>query len=84
MGNVPFVDFAGAELLLHLRATYAELGIELRLAEAHGTVVEAVRRLHSPHAAGLADTNQTVDSVLNEWRHADRPGAIKKPPAGTH
>jgi MFS superfamily sulfate permease-like transporter len=78
MGNVPHVDFAGAELLVHLRATYVERGIELRLAEAHGTVVEAVRRLHSPHAAGLAETNQTVDSVLNDWRRADRPGAIKQ------
>jgi len=78
MGNVPHVDFAGAELLVHLRAAYVERGIELRLAEAHGTVVEAVRRLHSPHAAGLAETNQTVDSVLNNWRRADRPGAIKQ------
>jgi SulP family sulfate permease len=76
MGNVPYVDFAGAEFLLHLRATYLELGIELRLAEAHGTVVEAVRRLHSPHAVGIAQANQTVDAVLNDWRQSDRAGAI--------
>jgi sulfate permease, SulP family len=68
MGNVPHVDLAGAELLAHLRATYAARGIELRLAETRGEVREALRRLHTPHAAGLAETNQTVDGILNQRR----------------
>jgi high affinity sulfate transporter 1 len=68
MGNVPHVDFAGAELLVGLRQTSVERGIEFRLAETHGEVREALRRLHSPHAAGLAEANQTVDDVLNLWR----------------
>jgi len=68
MGNVPHVDLAGAELLVHLRATFVERGLDFRLAETHGEVREALRRLASPHAAGLAEANQTVDGILNQWR----------------
>jgi SulP family sulfate permease len=68
MGNVPFVDLAGAELLVDLRLTLATRGIDLRLAEVHGEVREAMRRLGSEHAAGLAEAHQTVDDVLRKWR----------------
>jgi high affinity sulfate transporter 1 len=68
MGMVPHVDLAGAELLVHLRATHTERGIEFQLAETHGEVREAVRRLNSPHAIGLAEANQTVDSIVSLWR----------------
>jgi len=68
MGNVPYVDLAGAELLVDLRLTLARRGIELRLAEVHGEVREAMRRLGREHAAGFAEANQTVDDVLSKWR----------------
>ena len=68
MGNVPYVDLAGAEFLMALRLTLRQQGIDLRLAEAHGTVREAMKRLGHEHAAGLAEANQTVDDVLNKWR----------------
>jgi high affinity sulfate transporter 1 len=68
MGNVPHVDLAGAELLVDLRATYAKRGIQLRLAETHGEVNAALRRLSHAHAADLAETNQTVDGILSQWR----------------
>jgi SulP family sulfate permease len=70
MGNVPFVDLAGAELLADLHATLQEQGIDFRLAETHGTVREALRRLHHPHAHGLAEANQTVDDILKRWRES--------------
>ncbi len=70
MGNVPFVDLAGAELLADLHATLLARGIEFRLAETHGTVREALRRLSSARAAGLAEAHQTVDDVLGRWRDA--------------
>ena len=70
MGNVPFVDLAGAELLADLHATLRGQGIEFRLAETHGTVREALRRLHHPHAHGLAEANQTVDDILKRWRES--------------
>ena len=73
MGNVPYVDLAGAELLADLHATLLERGIEFRLAETHGTVREALRRLGSAHAAALAEAHQTVDDVLSRWRTTTRP-----------
>jgi len=75
MGSVPHVDLAGAELLAYLRATLLEQGIEFRLAEAHGPVREALRRLGSAHAAALAEAHQTVDDVLSRWRTTTRPAA---------
>jgi MFS superfamily sulfate permease-like transporter len=68
MGNVPHVDLAGAELLVHLRETFTGRGTEFRLAETRGPVREALRRLGSAHAAGLAEANQTVDGILSQWR----------------
>ena len=68
MGNVPHVDLAGAELLVDLRATYFARGMDFRLAETHGEVNAALRRLGHGHGAGLAETNQTIDDVLNRWR----------------
>jgi len=61
---------AGAELLTHLHETLAERGIELRLAETHGTVREALRRLGSARAAALAEANQTVGDVVARWQAA--------------
>jgi MFS superfamily sulfate permease-like transporter len=72
MGNVPHVDLAGAELIVHLRDTFVKRGIDFRLAETRGEVREALRRFSSPHAARLAEANQTVDTILSQWR-ADRP-----------
>jgi MFS superfamily sulfate permease-like transporter len=75
MGNVPYVDLAGAQLLSDLRATLLERGIEFRLAETHGAVRESLRRLGVAHAAALAEAHQTVDDVLRQWRTTPRPSA---------
>ena len=66
MGNVPHVDLAGVEFLTDLRESYRRAGIELRLAEVHGEVREALRR--DAHASELAEADQTVDIVLSKWR----------------
>jgi len=68
MGNVPYMDLAGAEFVINMRSALRQRGIELRLAEAHGPVREAMQRLGHEHAADLAEANQTVDDVLNKWR----------------
>jgi sulfate permease, SulP family len=73
MGAVPHVDLAGAELLNDLRLTLLQRGIEFRLAEAHGQVREALRRLGSTAAAGLAETHQTVEDILSRWGAATHP-----------
>ncbi len=75
MGSVPYVDLAGAQLLTDLQARLHDLGIEFRLAETHGTVREALRRLGSAQAAALAEAHQTVHDVLSRWRATPRPVA---------
>ena len=64
MGSVPFVDLAGAELLIDLTRTFTKQGIEFRLAEVRGEVREALSRTGAEEAAGLAMANQTVADVL--------------------
>jgi sulfate permease, SulP family len=68
MGSVPHVDLAGAEFLVDLRATYGRAGIAFRLAEVHGQVRDALRRVAGGHAADLAEANQTVEDVIRKWR----------------
>jgi high affinity sulfate transporter 1 len=68
MGSVPHVDLAGAELLLDLRTRYRAAGIDFRLAETHGPVREALRRIDETQARELAEANQTVDDVIKRVR----------------
>jgi anti-anti-sigma regulatory factor len=70
MGNVPFVDLAGAEFLTTLYAELRQKGIELRLAEARGEVREALRRIGGREDGLVVEANQTVDDVLNRWKGA--------------
>jgi high affinity sulfate transporter 1 len=68
MGTSPFIDLAGTEMLIDLQATFGRAGINFRLAEAHGQVREALRRVGHDEASALADTHATVDDVVNAWR----------------
>ena len=72
MGNVPHADLAGVEFLLDLRNTFHRSGIDFRLAEVHGEVREALRRLGDEHGGGLAEANQTVDDAIARWRGVPR------------
>jgi MFS superfamily sulfate permease-like transporter len=68
MGNVPAVDLAGAEALIELERAFSRQGVSFRLAEVHGPVREALRRLE--HPSELAEANQTVVDVLTKWQAA--------------
>jgi SulP family sulfate permease len=68
MGNVPHADLAGTELLIDLQSTFHRRGIAFRLAEVHGEVREALRRLGSSAANALIEAHQTVDDVVTKWR----------------
>lgn len=68
MGNSPAADLAGTEMLIDLQAAFRAAGITFRLAEAHGQVREALRRVGHEQAAVLAETKGTVDDVVNTWR----------------
>lgn len=70
LGAVPKVDLAGAEWLSELHRTLAARGIELRLADAHGYVRDALQRIGFEAQYGPLETGQTVDRVVTEWRRS--------------
>jgi SulP family sulfate permease len=72
LGAVPRIDLAGAELLADLHKTLRARSIELRLAEVHGEVREALRRAGFEREYGPLESGQTVDLVVSKWEAHDR------------
>jgi high affinity sulfate transporter 1 len=70
LGAVPKVDLAGAELLADLHRTFRARGIEFRLADAHGEVRDALRRIGFEREYGLLESGQSVDHVVAQWQSA--------------
>ncbi len=66
LGTVPMLDMAGVEFLTELREALHKRGIELRLAEAHSRVREALRRGGFEHHYGPIEADQTVSTVLRK------------------
>jgi high affinity sulfate transporter 1 len=64
MGTVPMIDMAGVEFLTELHETLKKRGIELRLAETHGVVREALRRGGFEKHYGPVIADQTVAAIL--------------------
>ena len=64
MGTVPMLDMAGVEFLTELRETLRKRGIELRLAEAHSTVREILRRNGFEQHYGPIVPDQTIAAIL--------------------
>ena len=54
LGAVPKIDLAGAELLADLHRTFRARGIAFRLADAHGEVRDALRRIGFEQEYGAA------------------------------
>jgi sulfate permease, SulP family len=73
LGAVPKVDLAGAELLADLRKILGARGIDLRLADAHGDVRDALQRSGFDAAYGPLETGQTVDVVVSQWQRSTLP-----------
>jgi hypothetical protein len=44
----------------------------MRLAEAHGQVRDALRRIGFERDYGPLESGQTVDSIVSAWHEADR------------
>jgi anti-anti-sigma regulatory factor len=78
LGAVPKVDLAGAELLADLHKTFQARGIEFRLAEAHGEVREALRRIGFEREYGTLETGQTVDGIISKWQ--ENTSMVGQPP----
>jgi MFS superfamily sulfate permease-like transporter len=66
MGSVPRLDLAGAELVAELHRTYAARGADVRLADTHGEVRDALHRIAFSQPDGR-EFGQTVDAVVAEW-----------------
>jgi MFS superfamily sulfate permease-like transporter len=68
MGAVPKVDLAGAELLVNLHRTLRARSVEFRLADVHGEVREALRRIGFEQEYGPLQAGQTVELVVSQWQ----------------
>ena len=61
------VDLAGAELLADLHDRLGPAASTFRLADAHGEVREALRRIHF-EKQDLLETGRSVDVVISAWQ----------------
>jgi len=68
LGTVPILDLAGANLLVELHHAMRERGMVFRIAEAHGQMREALRRVDFEHEYGPVVANQTIATVLQNWK----------------
>jgi MFS superfamily sulfate permease-like transporter len=76
LGAVPGIDLAGAELLADLHKTFRASGMEFRLADAHGDVRDALRRIGFEREYGTLESGQTVDAIVSTWQeNTPVPGA---------
>ena len=68
LGAVPKIDLAGAELLSDLQRTFRAKDVAFRLADAHGEVRDALRRVDfEQEYDGLLESGQSVDLVVSQW-----------------
>jgi len=74
LGTVPILDLAGADLLVELHHAIRERGMAFRVAEAHGQMREALRRIGFEGDYGPVEANQTVSAVLQNWKGETRIG----------
>ena len=68
LGSVPKIDLAGAEMIADLHRVLKARGIVLRLADTHGEVRDALRRIGFERAYGELFTGETVDRAIASWR----------------
>ena len=68
LGAVPRIDLAGGTLLAELHRTLRARGLVLRLAEAHGEVRDALRRIGFDRDYGPLESGLTVDRIVSAWQ----------------
>jgi high affinity sulfate transporter 1 len=68
LGTAPKVDLAGAEFLEDLHKTLKARGVTLKLADAHGEVRAALRRIGFEREYGPLESGQTVDAIVTGWK----------------
>ena len=81
LGAVPTVDLAGAELLAELHRTLRARGVAFRVADAHGEVRDALRRIGFDREHGPLESGQSVEVIVSAWQASAVPDAIARTPA---
>jgi SulP family sulfate permease len=76
LGVVPKIDLAGAELLADLHRTFLTRGVAFRVADVHGDVRSALRRIGFDREYGTLETGQTVHLVVSAWQASAAPAAF--------
>ncbi len=79
LGTTPAIDLAGAELLTDLHHTLKDRDITFHLAEAHGSVRDALERAGYVDQGGKVEANQTVATVLRLWSESASPTLAATP-----
>jgi hypothetical protein len=67
LGSVPHWISPGPSCISDLHRTLRARGVALRLAETHGEVRDALRRIDFERVHGPLASGQTVDLVMSEW-----------------
>jgi high affinity sulfate transporter 1 len=68
LGAVPKVDLAGAEFVADLGRTLRDRGVDFRLADAHGEVRNALRKIGFEREYGPIESGDSVDVVVSQWQ----------------
>jgi len=67
LSAVPKVDLAGAELLANLHSTFRARSIDFRLADVHGELRDALRRIEFDAEYGPLESSRSIDAELAQW-----------------
>ncbi len=67
LSAVPKVDLAGAELLANLHSTFRARSIDFRLADVHGQLRDALRRIGFDAEYGPLESGRSIDAELSQW-----------------
>ena len=80
LGTAPKIDLAGAEFLAELHKTFRARGVTFKLADAHGEVRAALRRVGFEREYGPLESGQTVDVIVSAWTSSEPVAAPAAPP----
>ena len=81
LGAVPTVDLAGAEFLAELHRTLRARGVAFRVADAHGEVRDALRRIGFDREHGPLESGQSVEVIVSAWQASAVPHDVASTPA---
>ena len=67
LSAVPKVDLAGAETLASLHSTFRARGVDFRVADVHGQLRDALRRIGFDAEYGPLESGRSIETELSQW-----------------